>query len=103
MWTELYNAVVMEHVDACQMIREWRQQELAHFARRAHRHLGRGFVFFDDSEAKPVYITWLTGAPQCLVDMVWSYDPAREAVIVSEDDEGVNTLDIDCVRIQSCH
>ena len=84
-------------------IRGLRHQELAHFARRAHRQLGRGFVLFDDAEAKPVYITCLTGAPQCLIDVVLGYDPAREAVIVSEEDNGADAITIDRVSILSFH
>jgi hypothetical protein len=83
--------------------RGFRHQELAHFARRAHRQFGRGFVLFDDAEARPVYITWLAGAPQGLIEVVLGYDPTREAVIVTEDDNGADAITIDRVSIQSVH
>lgn len=102
-WKRLYHAVGMGYVDAYHAVRELRHQELARFARRAHRQLGRGFVLFDDTQAKPVYITWMIGAPQGLIQAVLGYDPEREAVVVSEDDSCADTITIDCVRIQRRH
>lgn len=82
-------------------LREMHDQELALFARRAHRQLGRGFVLSDSDELRPVYITWIIGAPQPLIDAVFDYDPEREAVVVSEDQE--DSIVISCVKIQTCH
>jgi hypothetical protein len=82
-------------------IRELHNQELARFARRAHRRLGRGFVLSDADESQPVYITWLIGAPPPLIDAVFEYDPEREAVVVSEDEQEAGSIVIDCVKIQS--
>jgi hypothetical protein len=84
-------------------IRELRDQELALFARRAHRRLGRGFVLSDNDELQPVYITWIIGAPPPLVDAVFDYDPEREAVVVSEDETDEGNIIINCVKIQSRH
>ena len=84
-------------------IRELHNQELARFARRAHRRLGRGFVLSDAAEPQPVYITWMVGAPSPLIDAVFDYDPEREAVVVSEDEQDEGTIVIDCVKIQSHH
>jgi hypothetical protein len=81
---------------------EWRKQELALFALRAHRQLGRGFVLSDDAD-QPVYITWIIGAPQPLIDAVLAYDPRHEAVVVSRDESCDDTMIINCVRIQRCH
>ena len=82
-------------------VREMHDQELALFARRAHRQLGRGFVLSDSDELRPVYITWIIGAPQPLIDAVFDYDPEREAVVVSEDQD--DSIVISCVKIQTCH
>lgn len=82
-------------------LREMHDQELALFARRAHRQLGRGFVLSDSDELRPVYITWIIGAPQPLIDAVFDYDPEREAVVVSEDQE--DSIVISCVKIQTSH
>lgn len=84
-------------------IRELHNQELARFARRAHRRLGRGFVLSDADESQPVYITWMIGAPPPLIDAVFDYDPEREAVVVSEDEQDEGTIVIDCVKIPSHH
>ena len=84
-------------------IRDLHNQELALFARRAHRRLGRGFVLAAADEPRPVYITWMVGAPSPLIDAVLDYDPEREAVVVSEDDEDEGSIVIDCVKIQRHH
>jgi hypothetical protein len=84
-------------------LREMHNQELALFARRAHRRLGRGFVLTGLDDPQPVYVTWIAGAPPPLIDAVFDYDPEHEAVVVSEDDENEDSILIDCVRIQSHH
>jgi hypothetical protein len=84
-------------------IRELNNQELALFARRAHRRLGRGFVLSDVDEPRPVYITWMVGAPPTLIDAVLEYDPECEAVVVSEDEHDEEKIVIDCVKIQRHH
>ena len=84
-------------------MRELHDQELALFARRAHRHLGRGFVLSDTDDARPVYVTWIVGAPPPLIDAVFEYDPEREAVVVSEDDDEEGSLIINYIRIESRH
>ena len=79
----------------------WREQELAEFGRRAHHHLGRGFVLLSDGEIKPVYVTRLAGAPEPLLEAVYGYDPHSEALVVcGEPDE---SFTITRVRIQQCH
>jgi hypothetical protein len=78
-------------------------QELALFARRAHRRLGRGFVLTGPDDPQPVYITWIVGAPPPLLDAVFDYDPEHEAVVVSADDTNEDSVFIDYVRIQSHH
>ena len=82
---------------------EWRRQELALFALRAHRQFGRGFVLSDNAEVQPVYITWIIGAPPPVIEAVLGYDPEHEAVVVSKDPTCEDTMVINCVRIQSCH
>jgi hypothetical protein len=84
-------------------MRELHDQELALFARRAHRRFGRGFVLSDTEEARPVYVTWIIGAPPPLVDAVFDYDPEHEAVVVSEDDNDEGSLIINYIRIESRH
>jgi hypothetical protein len=84
-------------------MRELHNQELALFARRAHRRLGRGFVLSDADEPQPVYITWMVGAPPPLIDAVFEYDPECEAVVVSEDEHDEGNIVIDCVKIQRQH
>ena len=97
------HAGVMTDLDWSTAIRELHYQELALFARRAHRRLGRGFVLSDDEDLRPVYVTWMVGAPEPLVDAVFDYDPEHEAVVVSEDDNEDGNIVINCVRIQSRH
>lgn len=84
-------------------MRDLHNQELALFARRAHRQLGRGFVLSASDEVEPVYITWMVGAPPPLIEVVFDYDPEREAVVVSEDDGDDDSIAIDCVQIQRQH
>ena len=93
----------MAHFDWDEAVRLWRNQELALFARRAHRKLGRGFVLSDDADLQPVYVTRIAGAPQPLIDAVFDYDPEREAVVVSEDEGDDDSIIINCVKIQSLH
>ena len=83
--------------------REWKDQELALFARRAHRRFGRGFVLSAHDELQPIYITWIVGAPHTLVEAVFDYDPEHEAVVVCEDEGGEDAIVINCVRIQNRH
>ena len=99
----LYHPGSMAHFDWDKAIREWRNQELALFARRAHRKLGRGFVLSGDSDLQPMYVTWIAGAPQPLIDAVFGYDPEREAVVVFEDESDDDSIIVDCVTIQSRH
>jgi hypothetical protein len=40
----LYHAGLMAHVESDKADQQWRHQELALFARRAHRKVGRDFV-----------------------------------------------------------
>ena len=85
-------------------VEQWAQQELALFARRAHRQLGRGFVLLAPDEVRPIYVTWIVGAPLPLINAVHSYDPEREALVVCsniDDEEGAVT--VSRVRIDSCH
>ena len=84
-------------------MRELYDQELALFARRAHRRLGRGFVLSDGHALQPVYITRIIGAPPPLIDAVFEYDPEREALVVSEDELSEDSIIINCVRILRCH
>lgn len=93
----------MRHTDWDHVAHECRDQELALFARRAHRQLGRGFVLSDRSDLQPVYVTWIIGAPQPLIDAVFDYDPEREALVVSEDDGDGHSIVISCVKIESRH
>jgi hypothetical protein len=99
----MYHADGMKQVEWDKAMRELYDQELALFARRAHRQLGRGFVLSDVDELQPVYVTWMIGVPTLLLDAVFEYDPECEAVIVSEDEEEEGNIIINCVRIQSCH
>ncbi len=99
----MHHAGVMKHLDWNTAIRELHDQELALFARRAHRHLGRGFVLSDDEDPRPVYVTWMVGAPEPLIDAVFDYDPEHEAVVVSEDENDEGNIIINCVRIESRH
>ena len=93
----------MKHLDWSTAVRELHDQELALFARRAHRHLGRGFVLSDHEDPRPLYVTWMVGAPAPLIDAVFDYDPEREAVVVSQDENDEDNIIINCVRIQSRH
>jgi hypothetical protein len=70
-------------------IQAWRHQELAQFARRAHARLGRGFVFVENDDPKPIYITEIVGAPPPLAAAVCEYDPEYEALLVCDDNEDV--------------
>ena len=81
----------------------WREQDLAHFARRAHRDLGRGFVLLANDEKEPVYVTPTFGVPLPLLDEVYEYDPEHEALVVSEADLEGNSVVITRIRIQDCH
>jgi hypothetical protein len=99
----MYHADGMKRSEWDKAIRELHDQELALFARRAHRRLGRGFVLSDSDELQPVYITWIVGAPPPLIDAVFDYDPECEAVVVSEDEKDEGSLIINCVKIQSRH
>jgi hypothetical protein len=83
--------------------REWRNQELALFARRAHRRLGRGFVLSASEESEPIYVTSIVGAPHPVIDAVFEYDPERQAVVVLKDESDDDAIIVNCVRIQSCH
>ena len=97
----LYHAgdvTALEWEDAA---REWRDQDLARFARRAHRRLGRGFVLSCCNESQPIYVTWIVGAPHPVMEAVFEYDPEREAVVVTEDDDDV--IIMNRVTIQSRH
>lgn len=84
-------------------LREWREQELALFARRAHRQLGRGFVLCDGDDEPPIYVTRIMGAPQELIDAVLEYDPEREALVVREHEPDGDAIVVSCVRIESRH
>jgi len=77
---------------------KWREQELAQFGRRAHRHVGRGFVLFDGDEDEPIYVTWLVGAPMPLCVAVYEYDPQHEALVVTALNE--NDIFLSRVRIE---
>ena len=101
--TQMYHADGMKRLEWDKAIRELHDQELALFAKRAHRHFGRGFVLSDSEEMRPVYITWMIGAPLPLIDAVCDYDPDREAVVVSEDENDEGKIVINCVRIESRH
>ena len=83
--------------------REWRDQELALFARRAHRRLGRGFVLSACTESQPVYVTSIVGAPHPLVEAIFEYDPECEAIVVTEDEGDDDAIIVNRVRIQSRH
>lgn len=93
----------MAHSEWDKAMRDLHNQELALSARRAHRQLGRGFVLSASDEVEPVYITWMVGAPPPLIEVVFDYDPEREAVVVSEDDGDDDSIAIDCVQIQRQH
>jgi hypothetical protein len=82
---------------------EWRDQELALFARRAHRRLGRGFVLFERHDVQPVYVTWMVGAPEPLLRAVSDYDPENEALVVVSDDDGDDSVTITLVKIERRH
>jgi hypothetical protein len=79
---EVSHADCMDGLQRDRALELWRCQELAQFARRAHAQLGRGFVIVDHDTELPVYVTEVLGAPQPLIDEVYSYDPNREALIV---------------------
>jgi hypothetical protein len=77
----------------------WREQELAEFGRRAHHHLGRGFVLLSDGEIKPVYVTQLVDAPELLLEAVYGYDPDSEALVVcGESDESFTVTRVKILR-----
>jgi hypothetical protein len=81
--------------------RDWRDQELALFARRAHRQLGRGFVLADADDSQPIYVTRIAGAPRELIEAVLWYDPEHEALVVR--DEQPDSVLLSCVRIAAQH
>jgi hypothetical protein len=83
--------------------RLWRDQELALFARRAHRQLGRGFVLADDHQSPPIYVTRIAGAPPELIEAVLDYDPEREALVVWGDEPDDDSVVLSCVRIAARH
>lgn len=94
----------MEHLEWDQAEQAWRYQELALFARRAHKQLGRGFVFVESGDPQPVYVTRVLGGPQPLIDAVYGYDPDREALVVSSDDEADDEgVIINLVKIERPH
>jgi hypothetical protein len=99
----LYHALTMRHLEWDHAVRKWRDQELALFARRAHRQLGRGFVLSDGNAQQPVYVTWIIGAPQALIDAVLGYDPEHEALVVSEEESHDDSIIISCVTIEGRH
>ena len=99
----MHHAIKMGYVKSADVRREWRQQELALFALRAHRQFGRGFVLSDTAELQPVYITWIVGAPPPLIEAVLGYDPRHEAVSVSKDESCDDTMIVNCVKIQYYH
>jgi hypothetical protein len=84
-------------------LREWRNQELALFARRAHRQLGRGFVLAEDDHSPPVYVTWIAVAPPELIEAVLDYDPESEALVVWDDEPDDDSVLLSCVRIARRH
>lgn len=85
-------------------LRLWRDQELALFARRAHRQLGRGFVLADeDDDSPPIYVTRIAGAPPELIEAVLGYDPEREALVVWGDQPDDDSVVLSCVRIAPRH
>ena len=84
-------------------VRQWRDQELAQFARRAYAQLGRGFVLSDSDAQQPIYVTWFVGAPQGLIDALFCYNPEREALVVSEEESDADSIIISRVRIESRH
>jgi hypothetical protein len=90
-------------IDFARAFREWRDQELALFGRRAHRQLGRGFVLTDGDDSPPIYVTRMAGAPHALIEAVYDYDPEREALVVCEDRFDDDSIVISCVRIDSRH
>ena len=93
----------MTHSYSGHAFREWRHQELALFARRAHRQRGRGFVLSDGANVQPVYVTWIVGAPQSLIEAVFGYDPECEALVVSESEGDRDGIIISRIRIESRH
>ena len=78
----------------------WREQELAHFARRAHRNVGRGYVLLARDEKDPIYVTPAFGVPLSLLDEVYEYDPEHEALVVSEADLERDSVVITRIKIQ---
>ena len=92
----------MEAARPDDFIHEWRDQQLALFARRAHRQLGRGFVISEGIDSKPVYVTRIAGAPRALVEAVMTYDPESEALVVQDKGDG-DTIHLTCVRIEIVH
>ena len=80
-----------------------REQEIARFARRAHRQLGRGFVLVTPDDVQPIYVTWTTGAPLSLLDAIYDYDPEREALLVSHDGDQDDAVIVSLIRIEHRH
>ena len=80
-----------------------RKQELAWFARRAHRHMGRGFVLITPDDDQPIYVTWTVGAPFSLLDAIYGYDPEHEALLVSQEGDDLDAVNVSFIRIESRH
>jgi hypothetical protein len=80
-----------------------REQELARFARRAHRQLGRGFVVVTPDDVQPIYVTWTVGAPLSLLDAIYDYNPEREALLVTHDGDDVDAVIVSVIRIETRH
>lgn len=93
----------MSSIEWIRALRQMRDQDLALFARRAHRQLGRGFVLCDAEAGQPVYVTHMAGAPPALVDAVLGYDPEREALVVAEDEYEDDTILVIRVHIDVVH
>ena len=81
----------------------WHVQELALFAIRSHRKIGRGFVMVASDDERPIYVNWTIGAPLPLHVAVNQYDPEHEALIDFEDDGDEESVTFSCVTIAGCH
>jgi len=80
-----------------------RKQELALFALRAHRHMGRGFVLVTPDDDQPIYVTSTIGAPPPLLDAIYGYDPEHEALLVSQVGDDLDAVNLTFIRIESRH
>ena len=80
-----------------------RAQELALFARRAHRQLGRGFVLVTPDDDQPIYVTWIVGAPLPLLHAICDYDPEHEALLVVRESSDADAVIVSFIRIESFH